>query len=110
MQYGRPATLYPVGGNQRSNTKLVFTEGEWTIELIGSNAVSEEQAAYTIANTLHFQSLPPYPGLMIVDMAVPASSRAVSLAAAVTTLDWVQGSTVSWVSASQASSIDTTHG
>ena len=103
-QYGRPATLYPVGGNQWSNTKLVFTEGEWTIELIGSNAASEEQAAYTIANTLHFQSLPSYPGLTIVDMVVPASSRAVSLAAAVTTLDWVQGSTVSWVSASQASS------
>lgn len=102
-QYGRPATLYPASGNQWPNTKLVFTEGEWTIELIGSNASSEEQAAYTIANTLHFQSLPPYPGLMIVDMTVPASSHAVSLAAATTTLDWVKGSTVFWVSASQAS-------
>ncbi len=105
-QYGRPATLYPVTGNQWSNTKLVFTEGEWTIELIGSNATSEEQAAYTIANTLHFHALPPYPGLMIVDMAVPASSRTVSLAAAVTTLDWIKGSTVSWVSASRVSSIN----
>ncbi len=102
-QYGRPAILYPVGGNQWSNTKLVFTEGEWTVELIGSNAASEEQAAYTIANTLHFQSLPPYPGLMIVDMTAPASAHVVSLAAAITTLDWVKGSTVSWVSASQAS-------
>ena len=103
-QYGRPATLYPATGNQWSNTKLVFTEGEWTVELIGSNTASEEQAAYTIANTLHFQSLPPYPGLMIVDMTTPASSHAVSLAASVTTLDWVKGATVSWVSASRASS------
>jgi hypothetical protein len=102
-QYGRPAILYPVTGNPWPNTKLVFTEGKWTIELIGSNAQSEEQVAYTIADNLHFQSLPPDPGLMMVDLAAPASAQAASLTVSGTTLDWINGSVINWVSAPEAS-------
>ena len=101
-QYGHSAVLYPVTGNAWTNTKLVWTEGEWTIEVVGSNAKSEEMAAYSIANNLHFQALPPYPGLMMVYMVAPASSQTMDINA-LTTLDWIQGSTVYSVSVSQAS-------
>ncbi len=72
----------------------MFTEGEWIIELIGSNAQSEEQVAYTIANNLHFQSLPPYPGLMMVILAAPSSSKSINLAVSGTFLDWINGTIV----------------
>ena len=102
-QDGRPATVYPVTGSQWPNTKLVFTEGAWTVELVGSNAQSEEQAAYTIADNLHFQMLPPGPGLMLVVMTAPSSSQTVSTAVAGTALDWLQDLTITWVSAPRAS-------
>lgn len=102
-QYGRPALLYPVGGNQWTNTRLVFTEGQWTVELIGSNAQSEEQVAYTIANDLHFHFLPPHPGLMMVELAAPSSAQSTSLTVAGTFLDWMTGTTINWVSVPDAS-------
>lgn len=102
-QDGRPALLYPVGGNQWTNTRLVFTEGQWTVELIGSNAQSEEQVAYTIANDLHFQFLPPHPGLMMVELVAPSSAQSTSLTVAGTSLDWMNGTKINWVSVPEAS-------
>jgi hypothetical protein len=88
-----------VTGNQWTNTKLVFTEGKWTIELIDSNASSEEQVADTIANHLQRSSLPPGPGFMMVFLAVPASANTISTSVSSTGLDWVSGSLINWVSA-----------
>lgn len=102
-QDGRPAILYPVGGDQWTNTRLVFTEGKWTVELIGSNAQSEEQVAYTIANDLHFQFLPPHPGLMMVELVAPSSAQSTSLTVAGTSLDWMNGTKINWVSVPDAS-------
>lgn len=102
-KYKYPAKLIPVGGNQWMNTRLIWTEGKWTVAIIDSNAKSEEQAANIIANELHDQELPPHPGLMVVFMAVPASRQTVALGA-VTSLDWLDGSTVYHVFASSSSS------
>jgi len=70
-EYGTDATLYPGTGVNWPRTKLMWHSGSWTIELFGSNAISEEMEAYGIADALHFNPLPPHPGLLLVEM-VPA--------------------------------------
>ncbi len=88
--------IRPVTGRQWPNTKLVWHEGNWTIELIDSNAQSEERMGNRIANYLHGHALPPYPGLLLVNMAVPAND---------TTIVDAGGATIDWISQSQVYSM-----
>lgn len=86
-------TLYPVSGSKWVNTKLIWHEGDWTIEEIGSNAKSEEQVSYNVVNYLHTHALPPHKGLLMIGLSVPSSESKVSLGA-YSELDWVDQNNV----------------
>ncbi len=75
------ATAYTY--NNGSKAKVMWTEGNWTIQVVGSTVTKENAMANSVVNYLHTHYLPPYPGLIMVQMT--------SATNAVTRIDWIQG-------------------
>ncbi|PSR34199.1 MAG: hypothetical protein C7B46_06520 [Sulfobacillus benefaciens] len=76
------ATAYAFNGSYNS-AKLVWTEGDWTIEIVNASPRYEQAMALSVVNYLHTHYLPPYPGLIMIDM--------INNASAVTRIDWING-------------------
>ena len=76
------ATAYTYNGSY-NNAKLVWTEGNWTIEIVNASPRNEQAMALSVVNYLHTHYLPPYPGLIMIDM--------INNASAVTRIDWING-------------------
>lgn len=85
------ATVYTYGKN--AGAKITWTEGNWTIEVVGSTAGNENPIANSVVDYLHTHYLPPYPGLIMVQMTSPTN--------AVTRIDWIQGDQLLYVAARQ---------
>lgn len=86
------ATAYAYGSNY-NNAKLVWYEGNWTIEIVGASAQYEQAMALSVVNYLHTHYLPPFPGLIMIDMISPST--------AVGRIDWINGDQLMTVAARQ---------
>ncbi len=86
------ATVYTYN-NTGSTAKIMWTEGNWTIAVVGSTAANEQPIANSIVDYLHTHYLPPYPGLIMVQMTSPTN--------AVTRIDWIQGDQLLYVATRQ---------
>lgn len=84
---GLAATAY---GFSRSfnNAKLTWQEGDWTVEIVGGSPRYEQDMAYGLVNYLHTNYLPPYPGLIMIQLIHVGPSMATT---AVTHMDWIDG-------------------
>lgn len=89
---GIQAVRYPVAGQ----TQLDWAEGDWTIQVTGPSSAWVEQAAVPVVRFLHTYYLPPYPGLY----AVRLDGRGPT---AITSIDWMRGSVLSYVTNDHAS-------
>lgn len=86
------ATVYTYKNNA-SIAKVIWTEGNWTIEVTGSSAQHETTIANQLVDYLHTHYLPPHPGLIMVQMT--------SALNAVTRIDWIQGDQLLYVATRQ---------
>lgn len=73
---------------------LEWREGDWTIQVSGTDAAAVVRSAQPVARLLHVAFLPPYPGVYAVDVH---GDRAT------TTIDWARGKTLAWVANTHAS-------
>lgn len=89
---GIRAMRYRVAGK----TLLEWSEGDWTIQVGGTNAVELTRAARSVVRLLHAAFLPPFPGVYAVDLTGQGTQ-------AVTTIDWARGRTLAWVQNRHAS-------
>ncbi|PSR33106.1 MAG: hypothetical protein C7B44_14915 [Sulfobacillus thermosulfidooxidans] len=81
------ATAYGFG-HTFNNAKLIWNEGDWTLEITGGSPRYEQNIAYDLVRYLHAHYLPPYTGLIMVDLIHPAPLLADT---AVTHIDWIDG-------------------
>lgn len=88
------AQAYAFNGNY-NDAKLVWREGNWTIEIVGSSPRYEQQIAFNLVNFLHSHYLPPFPGLIMLQMIKGSPHNA---STAVTRIDWLHGHHVNEVS------------
>lgn len=86
------ATVYTYNNNPATD-KIMWAEGDWTIEVLGSTTKNEAALANLVVNYLHTHYLPPHPGLIMVQMT--SASRAV------TRIDWIEGDQLLYVAARQ---------
>ena len=83
---GIPAVAYQAG----TTTQLEWVEGDWTLQVVGPSLTAAKKAAVPIVHLLNTYYLPPYPGVYAVRLQ--AGGRT-----AVTSLDWIRGAVVSYV-------------
>lgn len=76
---------------------LQWQEGSWTLQVAGGDAPSEAGVAGQVVTYLHSHFLPPYPGVMAIQVA---SSGPVPTA--VTYIDWMEGHLLYYVESSHA--------
>lgn len=81
------AQAYGFHGNFNS-TKLIWNEGNWTMEVTGGSPRYEQDIAFHLVNYLHSHYLPPFPGLIMIDIIHQGVS---SNTTAVTHMDWING-------------------
>lgn len=89
---GIRATRYRVAGK----TLLEWSEGDWTIQVGGTNLVELTRAASSVVRLLHSAFLPPFPGVYAVDLTGHGTR-------AMTAIDWARGRTLAWVQNRHAS-------
>ena len=68
---------------------LEWSEGDWTIQVAGTNAAEIARAARPVVRLLHAAFLPPYPGVYAVDVTRRGGTM--------TALDWTRANTLAWV-------------
>ena len=73
-----------------SKTLLDWREGDWTLEVEGGNLTREQEVAKPLVAYLHRAFLPPYPGIVAVQLVGSSTS-------ALTHIDWVRGNVLSAV-------------
>ncbi len=79
-----------------AQVRLEWIEGDWTIEVAGELLRQTRQAATTVDRFLQTYDLPPDPGIYAVRLQDHGR-------AAITSIDWVRGSVLSYVSDDHAS-------
>ncbi len=84
---GLGATAYGFRGTF-NNAKVVWTEGNWTIEVVGGSPRYEQDTAFHLVNYLHTHYLPPYPGLIMIQLTQEGHG---AKSQSVTHMDWIDG-------------------
>ncbi|MCL4494643.1 MAG: hypothetical protein M1294_07465 [Firmicutes bacterium] len=84
---GLGATAYGFHGTF-NNAKVMWAEGNWTIEVAGGSPRYEQDTAYHLVNYLHSHYLPPYPGLIMIQLTHEGRGNKTQ---AVTHMDWIDG-------------------
>ena len=74
--------------NNFNNAKIIWTEGNWTIEVVGGSPRYEQDTAFHLVNYLHSHYLPPYPGLIMVQLTQEGPGNKTK---SVTHMDWIDG-------------------
>lgn len=85
---GIDASVYPVASTAKA--LLVWQEGDWTVEIQGGSAARERIAALPVVAYLHKYFLPPYPGIVAVQLTGQNTAW--------TQVDWMHGHVMSTVS------------
>lgn len=89
---GIQAFLYRVDGQ----IQLDWAEGDWTIQVAGRSMAMVQKAAVPVVRLLHTYYLPPYPGIYAVRLQDHGR-------AAITSIDWMRGRVLSYVTNDHAS-------
>ncbi|SMC06703.1 hypothetical protein SAMN00768000_2971 [Sulfobacillus thermosulfidooxidans DSM 9293] len=71
-----------------NDAKLTWQEGDWTIEITGGSPRYEQDIAFNLVNYLHAHYLPPFPGLIMIDVINQGPQGNTT---AVTHMDWIDG-------------------
>lgn len=79
-----------------SQTQLDWSEGDWTLQVAGRSLKMVKQAAVPVVHLLNTYYLPPYPGIYAVRLHGGGRT-------AITSIDWMRGRVLSWVSNQHAS-------
>lgn len=79
-----------------SQARLDWMEGDWTIEVAGPSLAMAAKAAVPIVHLLNTYYLPPYPGIYAVRLQDGGRT-------AITSIDWVRGRVLSYVTNDHAS-------
>jgi hypothetical protein len=79
-----------------AQVRLEWMEGDWTIEVAGRSLIMAEKAAVPVVHLLNADYLPPYPGIYAVRLQHGGRT-------AITSIDWMRGRVLSYVTNNHAS-------